>query len=783
MKCTLPVIAVVTLLFSASSALGLQVPIRPSEELVGTGSGSSSSSSNGGNGTVYVVRRNVKDFGAVGDGVTDDTAAFVRALTWDKATKYVKDKPWNYSQYNCQTTKPSIVVVPRGRYLINAILPLTFYTQLVGESETDRPTLLCNGSDYHCLDAGIDEGPGNGWYGNVNQNNFYHQVRNLVVDLSTCSKCVGLHWEVSQATNVVNVHFELGAWDSENIGILMECGSGGYLGDVSTRGGRNGLRVGNQQFTFKNISVEDAHEAAIFLFWNWIMTFVDVRIRNATIGVHATGGVGSLNLVDIQMTDIHEVGLLMDSNTTNALLDNAVFDPSSVALCISVFPGNANYSYTLNDTEQAQFWFQGRVADGSWVQGAGNFPPRAPALLRPDGSGRYLVKMRPDFNATGTAYTFVAPNASDITEKLKAFIAHVAATENPDGSGKGGAIFIPYGVYYLSDTVTIPPGVSLYGEVWTRLLATGRLFRDAFRPHVMLRIGEPGAIGKTQLADLMFSTDGPAPGAIMLQWNTRPDGELGQPGDCGAWDVHYRIGGFAGSQLPPTVCTPEVTASSTPECFGAHTLFELTETGSVYLENCWGWVADHDIDAGNDLNIFSARGFYSKSQNGPAWLLGTAMEHSFMFQYFLQNVSNHFLGVIQTETPYYQPQFLLAPQASRSSDPTYDKGQMHAYALAVAEDDGAHDLVIYGTGLYSFFHNWTTLSCGGSTYGVLPPCQQVLIRLDGIPARSGAPIWAKNGTRLMNINTHGASTVMLLNGQNVSAAESLNGFCQTNSDW
>jgi glucan 1,3-beta-glucosidase len=44
---------------------------------------------------------------------------------------------------------------------------------------------------------------------------------------------------------------------------------------------------------------------------------------------------------------------------------------------------------------------------------------------------------------------------------------------------------------------------------------------------------------------MIVSTQGAQPGAVLIEWN------LAAPTDspAGMWDVHGRIGGFAGSQL------------------------------------------------------------------------------------------------------------------------------------------------------------------------------------------------------------------------------------------
>ena len=60
--------------------------------------------------------------------------------------------------------------------------------------------------------------------------------------------------------------------------------------------------------------------------------------------------------------------------------------------------------------------------------------------------------------------------------------------------------------------------------------------------------------------------------------------------------------------------------------------------------------------------------------SGPVWLYGTASEHCVLYQYQTVDAANIFMGMIQTESPYYQ----VAPrapapfvQANFPSDPSF----------------------------------------------------------------------------------------------------------------
>ena len=193
-------------------------------------------------------------------------------------------------------------------------------------------------------------------------------------------------------------------------------------------------------------------------------------------------------------------------------------------------------------------------------------------------------------------------------------------------------------------------------------------------------MGTAGDSGVAQLVDLLITTQGPLPGAKLVEWNMA-DPE-GAPGSAGMWEVHFRIGGAIGTQINPTNCPRGDGSNATAaECAGSWALLHITSKATAYLENVWGWVADHDLDYDDQINVYNARGLLIESQ-GPVWLYGTAFEHSLLYQYNLHGAKNVLLAMIQTEQPYFQPAPLTPFDTSAGSsvlagadtDPTYCTG-------------------------------------------------------------------------------------------------------------
>ena len=107
----------------------------------------------------------------------------------------------------------------------------------------------------------------------------------------------------------------------------------------------------------------------------------------------------------------------------------------------------------------------------------------------------------------------------------------------------------------------------------------------------MLRVGDEGEIGDVEMQDLIFTTKGPTPGAILVEWNMRAL----TPGSAALWDCHARVGGATGTQLTPADCPP-VTSGTNQACAGASLMMHLTKSASGYFENMWLWVDDHMIE-------------------------------------------------------------------------------------------------------------------------------------------------------------------------------------------
>jgi glucan 1,3-beta-glucosidase len=162
----------------------------------------------------------------------------------------------------------------------------------------------------------------------------------------------------------------------------------------------------------------------------------------------------------------------------------------------------------------------------------------------------------------------------------------------------------------------------------------------------------------------------------------------------------------------------------------AFMLLHVTEKASAYLENTWMWTADHELDlAGHaQINVYTGRGILIESK-GPVWLWGTASEHHQLYNYQVSNAENVFMGLIQTETPYYQsnPSALtpFTPQPKKWNDPDFSTcttaSCRKSWGLRVLNSS---DTYIYGAGLYSFFENYAQ-TCLNSE-----DCQENMVEVD-----------------------------------------------------
>jgi glucan 1,3-beta-glucosidase len=659
------------------------------------------------------VRRNVKDYGAKGDGRTDDTAAIILALTEGRGDN--ANAPYGSTTYSSSTRHPAYVYFPGGTYLVTATLPVIYYTQMVGDPANLPVIKFVNGGEVRVLEVA------GGWYTGANQDNFYRQIRNFVIDMTGCNRCTGVHWQVAQATSITNVYFK-SAIGSQSQGMWMENGSGGFISDITFEGGIYGMWVGNQQFTSRNITVKNASRAAIYLNWDWVWTFKNLVVSDCPVAVDIASGIGSAVIIDSTFTNT-PIGVRTVFATQNGedslLLDNLKFSSPNAAVIVQ--DSGAAMLKAGAGTTIVKSWAQGFI----WSNGGSTLttvdlsaktPARPSSLVV--GGGAYFEMTRPLYVGQTTVDVTtlgVAKDGSDITAALQTALNNYA---------NKAVLFFPHGTYAISNTVVVPPGSRLVGEAWSVLMAAGAAFQNANSPKAMLQIGDPKQTGVAQLSDFMISTRGPQPGAKLIEWNLHDPANA--PGSNGMWDVHYRIGGAIGTNIDPGNC-PRGDGGRAPAsaCTGAWVLLHITASASVYLENVWGWVADHDIDQGAQINVYNTRGLLVESL-GPVWMYGTAMEHSVLYQYNLNGAANIFMGAIQTETPYYQPSSATPFARSVASDPMFctgDKSCNMALGLVI---NNSTNVWLYSAGLYSFFSVWdqACLQVAGS-----PNCQMDMVKI------------------------------------------------------
>lgn len=506
----------------------------------------------------------------------------------------------------------------------------------------------------------------------------------------------------------------------------------------------------------------------------WV--YQGITINNCQIGIDISAGgsaaqnVGSVILIDSSITNT-PIGVITAYTATSSpatagslILENVQLTNVPTAIQLSTGAtilagtgGSMNiagwgdgHQYTPSGPSQ----FQGPISPNS----------RPASLLNPTGS--YYTQSKPQYNSLplSSFYSVRAGGAAgngvaDDTNALQQVINAATAV--------GGIVFLDAGTYRVSSTIFIPAGARLVGEGFSVIISSGSLFNDMSRPYPVLKVGNAGDSGRVELSNLIVSTQGQQMGAVLLEYN------LASPSNnpSGFWDVHTRIGGFAGSGLQLGNCPKQPDTTGTDgtgrnnECIGAFMSMHVTTSGSgLYMENCWLWTADHDIDdSGNgQITVYNGRGLLIESTLGNIWLVGTGVEHHTLYQYQLVNTQNIYMGFIQTETPYYQPNpsapipFVLNTVLS---DPNFDvscAGQSgncrSGWGLRVI---GSSNILVYGAGLYSFFDNYST-TCSNN-HGP-ENCQNNILSLEGTNAN----------VNVYTLSTVGTTNMVTLNGNSVA---------------
>ncbi|UNI24919.1 hypothetical protein JDV02_010636 [Purpureocillium takamizusanense] len=487
----------------------------------------------------YKVYRNVVDYGAVGDGVTDDTKAINKAMQDGKRCG---------EKCNGSTTKNAIIYFPPGKYLISTTIEMPFGTQVIGDAN-NRPTLIASKrfiglgvlstDKYTGGGTGID-GLDQEWF--VNTANFYRQLRNIRIDITdtrSSQKVACLHYQVAQATSIQNVELIAKPGTGQR-GIFAENGSGGVMSDITFTGGGYGIYGGNQQFTAQRLTFNGC-DVGVQVIWDWGWVWKSITMKNVKTGFKLlqqekkptaksskrdgkkspNGNIGSISVIDSSFEGVGTAVLIAPPNSkpgtgsTGDVIEHVSF--SSVDKAVADTSG----ATLLAPSAMVDHWALGPVysskatrsfSEGGKITGF----QRDSDLI--DERRNYFERQKPQYENSALG-DFV--HVKDFGAKGDGVTDDTAALQAALYASQGKVLFVDAGSYILTGTVTVPAGSKVVGETWSQLVATGKYFADASKPKVMLKVGNANEVGSIEMQDLIFTSRGPAPGLIMVEWNVR----------------------------------------------------------------------------------------------------------------------------------------------------------------------------------------------------------------------------------------------------------------------
>jgi glucan 1,3-beta-glucosidase len=369
------------------------------------------------------------------------------------------------------------------------------------------------------------------------------------------------------------------------------------MGDLVFNGGNIGAALGNQQFTMRNLTFNNAI-TAISHYWDWGWTYKNIHINNCQVGIDITSGghdqqsVGSITLLDSFITDT-PVGIVTahDSTSLPSTAGSVVLENVSVQNVPVIVQGPGQKTVLAGGSVHVDAWGQGHSYTPSGPQNfQGTFTPnsRPSSLLQ---GQQFYERSKPQYS-TMSVSSFSSTRSGGAKGDGKTDDTAALQKVINDAASSNKIVYFDAGTYRVTSTLTIPAGSKIVGESYPVIMSSGSFFNNMGSPQPVVRVGASGDSGQVEWSDMIVSTQGGQAGAVLIEWNLASSS--GSP--SGMWDVHVRVGGFAGSQLQAAQCTATpgtATTTANPNCIAAFMLMHITSSATgLYMENNWLWVAD-----------------------------------------------------------------------------------------------------------------------------------------------------------------------------------------------
>ena len=617
--------------------------------------------------------RSALDFGAVGDGVTDDTAALLRALNGNQTG----------STGSGLAKSARVVYLPAGTYLIRDTLVLWFWTTLQGNPLPGCAStlLLAPGSpgfsDPSALkpllaaNGGFNSSAGDGawWrvdrtFGGHANDLFYTSLRDVGVRVGPGNAgAVAVYFPVAQQTSIRNVAIDLTAGGAIGVDFAgtgyaarflptgaPSWGGGGLVDRVTVTGGAVGLRLAGSQWTYSNVALSRHSTACV---WSsayiWTHVFVNLSASFCPAALRSTMAAGSILLLDSVLGPGLGASAIATAGAAGLYLQNVALAPPAPPFVVDsalpapaggapvaawargpAFSGGARVDANASGRSLPLPSRAGAAAAGLPLACAGT--RGAPNLCggsAEDPATGIDTRARPSFAGGGGAFA-VANAVADFGAVGDGVADDTAALQAALGR-PNSITFLPFGIYKVgAPGLTLACNASVVGEALSALALAGGAAPGPPAPRVALLTTAAGPGCRAGVVDVALTSRGAGHegGALLLH--------QGGP-RSGFWDAHMRVVFAVG--------------------------LKAVVAGSGLFSNAWWWGMDHNLTdlKGMDCSdpacvdhkpVGQLRGveFWPPAAVGATTLLGTNFEHSSEVEYnFTAGVAHVVATAVQTE--------------------------------------------------------------------------------------------------------------------------------------